>query len=214
MTELRYTLVTDGSSDIALIPILTWLLRENGVAYAIQSTWANLNRIPHQKRSQLEEKIYWSLELYPCDLLFVHRDAEREPRENRVNEITTAIQRVLISVPPRICVVPVRMQEAWLLFDEPAINHAAGNSSNRQSLDLPRINRLETLPNPKVELYDRLKLASNLSGRRLRKFPVNERARRVTQYIQDFSLLRRLSAFAALESELQQIIEQQGWNAQ
>ena len=213
MTELRYTLVTDGSSDIALIPILTWLLRENGVAYAIQSTWANLNRIPHQKRSRLEEKIYWSLELYPCDLLFVHRDAEREPRENRVSEITTAIQRVCISVPPRICVVPVRMQEAWLLFDEPAINHAAGNSSNRQSLDLPRINRLETLPNPKVELYDRLKLASNLSGRRLRKFRVNERARRVTQYIQDFSLLRRLSAFAALESELQQIIKQQGWDA-
>ena len=212
MTELRYTLVTDGSSDIALVPILTWLLRENGVVYAIQSTWADLSRIPHRKRRRLEDKIRWSLELYPCDLLFVHRDAEREPRENRVNEIMTAIQSVLISIPPRICVVPIRMQEAWLLFDEPAINHAAGNSSNRQSLDLPRINRLETLPNPKVELYDRLKLASNLSGRRLSGFPVSEYARDVSEFIQDFSPLRALSAFAALESELQQIIEQQGWN--
>ena len=213
MTELRYTLVTDGSSDAALIPILTWLLRENGVAYAIQSTWADLNRIPHQHRRRLEDKIYRGLELYPCDLLFVHRDAERELRENRVNEITAAIQRVVISVPPNICVVPVRMQETWLLFDEPAINHAAGNSSNRQSLDLPPINRLEDLPNPKAQLHDRLRLASNLRGRRLRNFPVSQRARRVTQFVKDFSPLRRLSAFAALESELQQIIEQQGWDA-
>ena len=118
MTEIRYTFVTDGSSDAALIPILTWLLRENGVEFAIQPAWANLTGIPHRKRRRLEDKIYWSLEFYPCDLLFVHRDAERESRENRVNEITTAIQRVGISVPPRICVVPVRMQEAWSLFDE------------------------------------------------------------------------------------------------
>jgi hypothetical protein len=213
MTELRYTLVTDGSSDIALIPILTWLLRENGVAHTIQSEWADLNRVPHSKRRRLEDKIYWSLELYPCELLFVHRDAEREPRENRVSEITTAIQRVVISVPPRICVVPVRMQETWLLFDEPAINHAAGNSSNRQSLNLPPINRLEDLPDPKTELHERLKQASNLKGRRLSGFPVSEYARRITEFIQDFSPLRALSAFAALESELQQIVEQQGWDA-
>ena len=213
MTELRYTLVTDGSSDIALIPILTWLLRENGVAHTIQSEWADLNRVPHSKRRRLKDKIYWSLELYPCELLFVHRDAEREPRENRVSEITTAIQPVVISVPPRICVVPVRMQETWLLFDEPAINHAAGNSSNRQSLNLPPINRLEDLPDPKTELHERLKQASNLKGRRLSGFPVSEYARRITEFIQDFSPLRALSAFAALESELQQIVEQQGWNA-
>ena len=213
MTELRYTLVTDGSSDAALIPILTWLLRKNGVTYAIQPAWADLNRIPRPKRTRLEDKICWSLELYPCELLFVHRGAEREPRGTRVNEITTAIQEVMYSVPPTICVVPVRMQEAWLLFNETAINHAAGNPSNRESLNLPTINRLEELPDPKTELHERLKQASNLSGRRLRNFPVNERARRVTQFIQDFSLLRRLSAFAALESELQQIIEQQGWDA-
>ena len=159
MTELRYTLVTDGNSDIALVPILTWLLKENGVVYAIQSTWADLSRIPHQKRRRLEDKIYLGLELYPCDLLFVHRDAEGEPRQNRVNEITAATQRVITSVPPRICVVPIRMQEAWLLFDEPAINRAAGNSSNRRSLSLPPINRLESLPDPKTKLHNSLKQA-------------------------------------------------------
>jgi hypothetical protein len=213
MTELRYTLVTDGSSDIALIPILTWLLRENGVAYTIQSEWADLNRVPHSKRRRLEDKIYLSLELYPCELLFVHRDAEREARETRVREITTAITNAGTSVLAMSCVVPIRMQEAWLLFDESAINHAAGNSSNRESLNMPPISRLEDLSDPKTELHERLKQASNLKGRRLSGFPVSEYARRVTEFIQDFSPLRALSAFAALESELQQIIEQQGWDA-
>lgn len=212
MTDLRYTLVTDGSSDIALVPILTWLLRENGVVNSIQPTWADLNRIPRPNPTQLEDKIYWSLELYPCDLLFVHRDAESEPREKRVDEITEAIQKVSISVPPAICVVPVRMQEAWLLFDESAINNAAGNPSNRQSLNLPSINRLENLHDPKAKLHNSLIQASNLSGRRLRKFPVTKRAHRVTQFIQDFSALRVLSAFSALEHELREIINQQKWN--
>jgi hypothetical protein len=213
MTQLRYTLVTDGSSDIALIPILTWLLRENGVAHTIQSEWADLNRVPHSKRRRLEDKIYWSLDLYPCELLFVHRDAEREARETRVREITTAITNADTFVSAVSCVVPIRMQEAWLLFDEAAINHAAGNPSNHESLNLPSINRLEDLPDPKTELHERLKQASNLGRRRLATFQVSQRARRVTQFVKDFSPLRRLSAFAALESELQQIIEQQGWDA-
>lgn len=42
MRDLRYTLVADGSSDVALLPILTWLLRRNGVALSIQATWADL----------------------------------------------------------------------------------------------------------------------------------------------------------------------------
>ena len=213
MTELRYTLVTDGSSDAALIPILTWLLRENGVEYAIQSEWADLGRISRRKRRRLDNKIYWSIELYPCDLYLFTGTLKESHVKTVSTEITTAIQRIVTPVPPTICVVPVRMQEAWLLFDETAINQAAGNSSNRQSLNLPSINRLENLSDPKVQLYNRLKQASNLRGRRLRNFPVSQYARRVTQFIQDFSPLRRLSAFAALESELQQIIKQQGWDA-
>ena len=211
MTELRYTLVTDGSSDAVLIPILTWLLEENGVVYAIQPEWADLSKISHQKRRRLEDKIHWSLELYPCELLFVHRDAEREARETRVREITTAITNADTSVPAVSCVVPIRMQEAWLLFDEAAINHAAGNPSNHESLNLPSINQLEDLSDPKTELHERLKQASNLGRRRLATFQVSQRAHRVTQFVKDFSPLRRLSAFAALEYELQQIIKKQGW---
>ncbi len=31
MSELRYTLLADGSSDRALLPMLTWALRQQGV---------------------------------------------------------------------------------------------------------------------------------------------------------------------------------------
>ena len=49
MRELRYTLVTNGSSDTALLPILTWLLKMQGVSCAIQAEWADLRQLhlPH-----------------------------------------------------------------------------------------------------------------------------------------------------------------------
>jgi hypothetical protein len=213
MRELRYTLVTNGSSDTALLPILTWLLRTHGVSCAIQPEWADLRQLRLSKKRGLADRIRWSLDFYPCDLLFVHRDAEREPREKRVDEINEAIEKVVTPhpVPPAVCVVPVRMQEAWLLFDEAAIRRAAGNRSGRHPLDLAPTRQLERLPDPKAILYECLKQASGLSGRRLKSFPVQKRARRVAELIDDFSPLLALSAFKALESDLVEIIEQQSW---
>jgi hypothetical protein len=132
MRELRYTLLSDGSSDRALLPVLTWLLHEHTFEFAIQSEWADLRRLPSVPRT-LANRIQKSIELYPCDLLFVHRDAEREPHEVRRNEIRQAIEVVstLIVPPPIICVIPIRMQEAWLLFDELALRRAAGNPHGR-----------------------------------------------------------------------------------
>ena len=46
MDALRYTLLSDGSSDQALVPILTWLLRAQGIHGAIQPEWADLRRLP------------------------------------------------------------------------------------------------------------------------------------------------------------------------
>jgi len=134
MTELRYTLLADGSSDRALLPILSWTLQQQGVSSAIQATWADLGRLRHRPRT-LSERIIAALELYPCDLLFVHRDAEREPFENRHTEIERALLEVArqeVSLPSAVCVIPVRMHEAWLLFNEWAIRMAAGNPRGRQ----------------------------------------------------------------------------------
>lgn len=213
MKELTFTLVTDGSSDDVLLPILTWLLRANGVTMALQPVWADLRRAYLPRRADLTDKLRAALHLFPCDLLFVHRDAEREPRERRVAEIQRALERLPADLlqPKAVCVVPVRMQEAWLLFDEVAIKQAAGNSAFRGNLDLPPLRELEDVPDPKTVLHDCLRRASGLRGRRLRAFPVGQRARRVAELIGDFSPLRALPAFRALEEDLQDVVSRSHW---
>lgn len=212
MKELRYTLLSDGSSDRALIPLLTWLLRAHGVECAIQSRWADLRRVPKPPK-KLSERIRLSLDLYPCDLLFIHRDAEKEPHKVRVAEIQEAISEALKSVPVlhAVCVVPMRMQEAWLLFDEAALRRAAGNPRGRTILQLPASAQVEQLPDPKSILYERLREASELTGRRLKNFPVRERAQRVAELIDDFEPLRNLTAFGALEAEIKQVLQALVW---
>lgn len=91
MNELRYTLLCDGSSDRALMPILTWALQQHCAESAIQAEWVDWGRLRNPPKT-LSEKIRVALELYECDLLFVHRDAEKEPREARVAEINTTIR--------------------------------------------------------------------------------------------------------------------------
>lgn len=214
MKELRYTLLSDGSSDQALIPILTWALRQQGLRIPIQDQWANLSRIPKlDRRLQLSERIELSLELYPCDLLFVHRDAEKETYGTRLTEISRALESTS-TVDPEvvIAVIPVRMQEAWLLFDEMAIRLAAGNPNGQEPLEFQPLVNFEGLPDPKDVLHDLLRKASGLSGRRLKKFSASKAARRVAEFIDDFTPLRQLSAFNAFESEVKAVIEAQGWH--
>lgn len=196
MKELRFTLVGDGPSDKRLLPIVTWLLQQHS-SRLIASTWADLSVLPVRPRS-LDERIRQAVELYPADLLFVHRDAEGEPHEKRVSEIWKACPEPLQShVVP---VVPIRMQEAWLLISEPAIRSAAGNPRGRVKLPLPHRSSLETLPDPKATLYGALRIASELSGRHLNRFNVAAAAYRVSELIQDYSELRSLKAFGAFEA--------------
>lgn len=211
MLELRYSLVSDGSSDAALLPILSWLLRESGIECAIQSSLADLRRLPEPPKG-LDKRIRLALELYPCDLLFVHRDAERQPLQQRKNEIRSALDSLNVSFAlPWVCVIPVRMTEAWLLFDEAAIRHAAGNRFGRQPLEIPGLMHLEDIPDPKTILHELLRQASGLQGRRLKQFRVTQSALRVSALAADFSPLRQLSAFQALEADLRAVVKHAGW---
>lgn len=214
MNELRFTFLTDGSSDRALIPLLKWLLDKNGVQCAIQAQWADLGRARLPKKPTLADKIYYALELYPCELLFIHRDAETETRAKRIIEIQQAVALAMqkyAAASPYLCVIPVRMQEAWLLFDETAIKHAAGNRHYRESLRLPTLQNLEDVANPKEELHQRLKQACQLSGRRLQNFPVHQHAQRVAEFIEDFAPLRALPAFKTLEQDIRLAIQEHHW---
>lgn len=211
MNELIYTLLSEGSSDRALLPLLTWLLRENGVTYAIQPQWADLRSLD-QPPSQMPKRISHCLKLYPCDVLFIHRDADSGPRQAPIEEILRAIGDVSVSytMPPFVCVVPIRMQETWLLFDKAALRRASGNPNGDQILRLPSIRTLEELSNPKEQLRDLLKRASGKTGRRLKGFSVAPY--RVAELIDDFSPLRVLSAFQALEEDIKHAISENHWN--
>src|ERR1700677_1750423 len=112
MKALRFTLVTDGPSDgEILIPILEWLLRAHCGSIGINVVHADLLRCREDPRG-LKKKIAFALDAYPCDFLFVHRDAERDSRELRRQEIQKAIDCLSTKIRvPHICVVPIRMTE-------------------------------------------------------------------------------------------------------
>jgi hypothetical protein len=78
VSELTYTLFTDGSSDASLKGALEWLLRENGVSCAIQGEWADLRQLWHPPR-RLEERIATAAKLYRCELF----SSIETPRLNR-----------------------------------------------------------------------------------------------------------------------------------
>lgn len=211
MTELRFTLLADGPTDDALLPALEWILVRAGVARAIAPQWADFGHLRRKPRG-LEERILRAVELYECDLLFVHRDAEAQEPERRFEEIRRAVSSLRLETPPLIPVVPVRMTEAWLLFHETSIRKAVGNPNGSTSLQLPPLNKLDKLPDPKKDLHDALTEASGLTGRRRKGFDARRAARRVARLIVDFSPLRALSAFTALEAEVARMVREQHWD--
>jgi hypothetical protein len=193
---LSYTLVPDGPSDRALIPILDWLIEQHWHS-DYQSQFVENDYLP-RLADGLERRINQALHLFPCDLLFVHRDAEAQSPAARLAEITGATHGVAT---PWVPVIPVRMTEAWLLSDPNAIRAAADNPSGKHPLHLPR-KRADRLPDPKRVLVDALEVASGLSPRRLARFRGLSRRSRVAELTSDFSALRALPTFCDLENYL------------
>lgn len=209
MKSISFALLSDGSSDAAL---LLWVLREHAEAQVgFHPQWADLRRLGRPPDT-LALRIAAAAQIYRPDLLFIHRDAEGEPAQDRHAEIAAAIeqakeQRFNLSY---LAVVPIRMQEAWLLVDEAAIRRAAGNPFGKCHLDLPALKQVESLPDPKAILHQALRQACSLHGRRLRKFNVGKATHRVAGYTTSFETLRRLSAFQRLESDVEQFLRNAG----
>ncbi|WP_155322736.1 DUF4276 family protein [Desulfosarcina ovata] len=201
--SLKYTLITDGPSDRALLSVLNWVCREQYPG-PVESQWfdprpLSASLMPLGKRLRL------SIELYPCNILFVHRDSEGQDPQTRYDEISEAAESLSTAGEsiPFICVVPVRMTEAWFLFDEKAIRWASGNPNGKTALDLPILKTVERLPDPKSRLFESLKTASGLNTRRQKKLKLSQCRLRLAERIVDFSPLRVLPAFQRLENDVQ-----------
>jgi hypothetical protein len=150
-----------------------------------------------------------AMEYYPSDLILVHRDADGETVQKRVAEIASATTEA--GAPPHVPVVPVRMQEAWLLFDEGAIRRAAGNPRGTVNLPLPPLHRLDSIADPKETLRSVMVAASELRGRHLERFQVKQAVHTLARTINDFAPLRRFPAFTAFEHTLSGVLKQNGW---
>lgn len=213
MSELRYTLVSDGSSDKALIPVLDWLIRQSGYNGDFEGECCDFRLFRRREGSNvLAAKIRYGLRLYPCDILFVHRDAERASRAKRLQEIKDALAEVFPGSQGKtwVPVVPVRMTEAWLLFDEPAIRRAAGNPHGTEALGMPDLRTLERVPHPEELLRTVIVQATGLNARRLENFNIGRSILEITQHVHDFSRLRGLKAFVRLESDIRQLFMNPG----
>jgi hypothetical protein len=209
MKAKRYTLISDGPSDANLIPIINWVLKEVANVDLSQGSLAELWRLPPPFPVSFAERIAKAATHYPCDFLFIHRDAERQPAADRHKEIRTAFSdasNYKVNL-PSVAVVPVRMSEAWLIFDESAIRNAAGNPNGILPLNLPALNRLETRPDPKKELGEALLQASELTGRRRNKFNKTQAFWRIVDDIEDYAPLRQLSAFQTFEKSVKKMAQ-------
>lgn len=202
MKRVTATLVTDGSSDKLLAPLIELLFSAHTeLAYQVNCA----EGLPPLS-SGLKARIDSALELFPCDFLFVHRDAEGVEASLRQQEIETnwlnSQQTATL-----ICVIPVRMTEAWLIANEAPIRSAAGNPNGTESLGLPALKNIESLPDPKEILFAALKAASGLSASRKRRFNPHQFRHRVSELTDDLEPLRKLSSFRHLEAQIQKHLE-------
>ena len=201
MKRVTATLVTDGSSDKLLVPLIELLFSEHtDRAYQVNCA----NGLPPVAIG-LRARIDAALTLFPCDILFVHRDAERENPSVRQREIESSWP----DSPPKavlICVIPVRMTEAWLIANELPIRSAVGNPNGVEQLGLPAVKDIETLPDPKELLFSALKAASGLNASRKRRLNPHTYRHRVSELTNDLAPLRQLTSFKHLEAQVQEYL--------
>lgn len=179
---VRFVLLADGTSDSALLSVIRWT-----VAAAVPKVSIDAPGFVRRTGPDLAGEMRASIREHRPDVLFVHRDAERERWEVRWREIPDVDHCV-------VRVVPVRMTEAWFLFDEAAIRAAAGRPNGRADLGIPGGDH-ETLPDPKKTLHDALLAASEARGRRRKQLLADlpSRVRRVSELIDDWSPLRNVA---------------------
>ena len=188
-------LVGDGSSDAVLVHPLRWLLGTL-TADRFDLRVVDLRHRPSRPRTVVE-RVDAAFAEGTVDLLFVHRDAEAQDPQLRHDEVAAAL-----GGRSGVAVVPVRMTESWLLHDEAAIRTAAERPAGREALALPKLQDVESRPDPKALLFAAIEAArGQVPARRRRQFNVREAVHRVAELIDDWSPLRPLPAFRRLEAD-------------
>lgn len=187
--QLTYSVVADGGTDRLLVPIIQWAVHQLDPDVEILEP-------QFRKRSGSISKF---LQTYDSEvmLIFLHRDSENQTFHERLQEFES------IDASNVVPVIPVRMSEAWIIFNAEAIAQAAGYPQSLVST--PKLSEIESISDPKSRLDDLIvQAAGNPTGRTRKRLKQSMGKRRVavSSYISDFSPLKQLHAFQAFQKSL------------
>lgn len=206
--SIKYALICDGSSDSTLLEIIGWLFNDLYPTVSANGSYCDFTSLREPPRQgAVAERVRVAEYLTNFDICFYHRDAEKFSVKHRTSEIRDSLTDEQNNVV--ICVIPVQMMESWLLIDREAIKKAAENRNYTGNMDLPKLGKIETLrnPNAKCVLESLLTQATGNTGRRLSSFNVKRAIHLVAEYIEDYSPLRKLTAFRAFEADMRRVVD-------
>lgn len=209
MPKISFVFIGEGSSDSGLVNHLESLCLDCG-AEEVTGTAPDLSALPRQVGHTVKAKLQAVLVLNAsANLVFLHRDADSPTADFRYQEIETAT-RELGLILPHVAVVPIQATEAWLLLDEVAIRRAADKPGGRTPLDIPRPREVENIHKPKERLWELLRTASELSGRRLTRFNRDLERRRwlLLQELPTHGPVCEVRSWQRLKADLTATIEQ------
>jgi len=208
-SSIKYTFCNEGPSDRVLQHHINWSL-ERLTKLPFDGEWADPSIFESRDRD-VATRAAQAVAFYPCNLLFIHRDADGEGFDARRAEIREAMRRAGIGV-AAVAIVPVRMTESWLLCSEAAIRCAAGRPNGLEDLAVPALRSIETIGDPKIRFEDLLCAASEHRGRKLEQFrrDLPSLKYRVAELVDDFEPLLQLPAFRAFYDELAASLEASG----
>jgi hypothetical protein len=205
---LRILFIGEGSSDSGITTHISRITAECGHTALITDPVAD--RLPSPPRRTVAAKLQAVKDLGGAyELVVVHRDADADGRSPRLQEIHTAMERVMPDT-PHVPVIPIRMTEAWLLLDEGEIRRVAGSPKGRMPLDLPRARNVESVSDPKAQLARALSVASELSGRRLDTFQkrFSEHRRQLLERIDPVGPIRDVPSWRDFNADFSSRLEE------
>lgn len=208
MTRIRFLLLGEGGSDLALVTHLERCLVLAGAAEAGGEA-PDLGRLSNPPGHRVADKLRAALErLNPVfDVVFIHRDADSPDPAPRNEEIREAVAEVAPEV-RYVSVVPVQELEAWLLLDEREIRLIAENPLGRTPLDLPAPAAVEGIARPKERLEAAIVMASESTGRRLDKLKarLGEKRSVLIRRLDPAGPVSRVPAWQRLQEDLRALV--------
>ena len=211
MKTLTMTLFPEGATDArfltALIPrVVVAMLHERGRQ--------ELDVLPprvvfSKKEKRLDKIVDVAEQAYGSHLLLIHADADSQTAVPALRErIQPGVEKVLQSVPTHeLCrhivpIVPIHMQEAWLLADGEMLCDQIGTNVPLSALSIPaKPHQIETLADPKTELKRIVDQATESRSRRRRPFDIGSLYTPLGERI-DLTKLGKLPAYQQFWADL------------